>query len=587
MKVVNQNNAKVVFGNCSFNVDSGEFSDGTQTVRLEPQIGKLLVYLYCNQNKVISKNELIESLWESRVVSDHAFNRCLSLLRRTLNQDNRDAYIKTVPKRGYIASFPLANEDSTRLDTIDKAIHSHSKRMSLRKVSVAIISMCILSFAAIYVLQQHTEDTVHTSLSPSSQSQVAYVPTENMTAYRLYRDALYQVEQEGLSMSSPEYLNMLEEVVSIDPNFVRAKSELVALYSYLDFKRSPKRYVEKAEAGLAKIASLSPNSADFYYAQAAYIYYIVEDFNKAYSIINLAESLNNDDIRVLKMKLYIERRLNNYEALIRTLKAIRILEPSNPKWTEGILRALSVLQDYDAMQIEIETYHAHAVLQTGEIDFYHHLLDFRYHRDLSIFQSATARSCQHANQIHCGWIAHIANRDYQQALALFKDIDLNIPFYKFRSSHRLKMFTLWLKDQDHYLDGFIPIWLSEFEKFHQGNQFRVNAPLRTEDMVLLAVSGRQELALKSIDQYFQQFPIDWAERIISRSEICRILGMMGDSEKTVQCIEEGIEQGSLIYPFLEHYLPFYDAVRDTPRFMAMVQYIDGDAMKNDAIALTK
>jgi TolB-like protein/tetratricopeptide (TPR) repeat protein len=97
---------QIAFGRWCFTTDTGDLSDGESTTRLEPQVAKLLEYFLTHQNVVISRDELIESVWEKRIVSDDAINRCVSILRQTLSPDSKQTYIETVIRKGYLAHFP-------------------------------------------------------------------------------------------------------------------------------------------------------------------------------------------------------------------------------------------------------------------------------------------------------------------------------------------------------------------------------------------------------------------------------------------------------------------------------------------------
>ena len=99
---------QIIFGHWCFSADAGDLYDGETSTRLEPQVAKLLAFFLANQNKVISRDELISSVWENRVVSDDAINRCVSILRQTLSPDDKQAYIETVVRKGYLAHFPPA-----------------------------------------------------------------------------------------------------------------------------------------------------------------------------------------------------------------------------------------------------------------------------------------------------------------------------------------------------------------------------------------------------------------------------------------------------------------------------------------------
>jgi DNA-binding winged helix-turn-helix (wHTH) protein len=75
--------------------------DGTIT-RLEPKAMEVLVCLAEHAGNVVSKEQLIGKVWTDLFVSDDVLTRCISDLRRALD-DNPKApqVIETIPKRGY------------------------------------------------------------------------------------------------------------------------------------------------------------------------------------------------------------------------------------------------------------------------------------------------------------------------------------------------------------------------------------------------------------------------------------------------------------------------------------------------------
>jgi len=80
-------------------------ADGVAT-RLEPRVSDLLLYFLDNPDRLVSRDELLAAVWKGRPVSDDTINRAISILRQALNTPDRQAIVRTVPRRGYIASFP-------------------------------------------------------------------------------------------------------------------------------------------------------------------------------------------------------------------------------------------------------------------------------------------------------------------------------------------------------------------------------------------------------------------------------------------------------------------------------------------------
>lgn len=107
----------------------------------------MLAYLLANQERVVGRDELIEHVWFNRIVSDDPINRSISILRSALTPDDRQAFIKTVPRKGYIARFPMVEmpvEDTPAADTAGNA-----KRLRPGLI-LAVGLLCVLAFLLAY-----------------------------------------------------------------------------------------------------------------------------------------------------------------------------------------------------------------------------------------------------------------------------------------------------------------------------------------------------------------------------------------------------------------------------------------------------
>jgi TolB-like protein/Flp pilus assembly protein TadD len=68
----------------------------------------LLVCLAAGRGRVLSKDEIIEQVWEGRIVSDEALSVAVHSLRRALGDSARNSrYIETIPGRGYRWAEPV------------------------------------------------------------------------------------------------------------------------------------------------------------------------------------------------------------------------------------------------------------------------------------------------------------------------------------------------------------------------------------------------------------------------------------------------------------------------------------------------
>ena len=59
-----------LFDDHALDADRRELRRGRRAVAVEPQVFDLLVYLVENRDRVVSKDDLIASVWGGRIVSD-------------------------------------------------------------------------------------------------------------------------------------------------------------------------------------------------------------------------------------------------------------------------------------------------------------------------------------------------------------------------------------------------------------------------------------------------------------------------------------------------------------------------------------
>ncbi|HEX6000482.1 MAG TPA: AAA family ATPase [Hyphomicrobiaceae bacterium] len=78
-------------------------------IKLRPKTFEVLRYLVENPQRVVTKEEVIASIWSGVTVNEEALTRCISELRRALG-DEAQQIVKTAPKRGYLLDVPTTPE---------------------------------------------------------------------------------------------------------------------------------------------------------------------------------------------------------------------------------------------------------------------------------------------------------------------------------------------------------------------------------------------------------------------------------------------------------------------------------------------
>lgn len=90
-----------LFENFSLNEDRQELRRGDELVAVEPQVFDLLQYLIENRERVVSKDDLIENVWDGRIVSDSTLTSRITSARQAVGDNGEDQrLIRTVARKG-------------------------------------------------------------------------------------------------------------------------------------------------------------------------------------------------------------------------------------------------------------------------------------------------------------------------------------------------------------------------------------------------------------------------------------------------------------------------------------------------------
>lgn len=90
------------FGNYTLDTDRCELRDGAVRVALEPQVFSVLNYLVQERSRIVTRGDLIATIWNGRLVSDSTINSRIAAARRVIGDRGRlQGLIRSFPRRGY------------------------------------------------------------------------------------------------------------------------------------------------------------------------------------------------------------------------------------------------------------------------------------------------------------------------------------------------------------------------------------------------------------------------------------------------------------------------------------------------------
>ena len=110
-------------------LDSGQMilSKGAEVLQLPPKVLETLLALVKHHGEVVTKQQLMETVWPDSFVEEANLTQNVFLLRRVLGKTDRgEEYIQTLSRRGYRMSVPVT--DVKRADDLEDGAHLFERR---------------------------------------------------------------------------------------------------------------------------------------------------------------------------------------------------------------------------------------------------------------------------------------------------------------------------------------------------------------------------------------------------------------------------------------------------------------------------
>ena len=93
---------RYLFESYAFDTNRRELHRGADLITMTPQVFDLLDYLIRNRERVVSKDDLIDAIWDGRIVSDAALTTRLNAARKAIGDSGEEQrLIKTLPRKGF------------------------------------------------------------------------------------------------------------------------------------------------------------------------------------------------------------------------------------------------------------------------------------------------------------------------------------------------------------------------------------------------------------------------------------------------------------------------------------------------------
>jgi TolB-like protein len=214
-----------VFGEYSLDPDRRELTNAIKPIALGPRVFDLLLYLVRHRERVVSKEELLDTVWGGRIVSESTVTSHINAVRKAIGDNGLDQrLVRTVARKGFrfVANVRESNLPG-KLGKSDQVLSGANRPLGLvipEKPSIA--AMPFLNLSGDPEQEYFTDGVVEDIIAALSRVSWLFVIGRNSSF--IYKGRLVDVKQVSSELGV-RYL--LEGSVRKATNRVRITSQLV------------------------------------------------------------------------------------------------------------------------------------------------------------------------------------------------------------------------------------------------------------------------------------------------------------------------------------------------------------------------
>ena len=211
-------------------------ADGAETT-LRPKTLELLLLLTRQAGRLVSRAEILDTIWAGVNVTDDSITQCVGEIRRALGEEA--ARLKTVPRRGYLLEGPVTAADGSAAIAEPPAADPPARR-PVPRLAVAGVSLAAAAWLLAWLLSPSqppapaatAAPALTAAATPRPDPDAPEPPSAAEQSMALWREGRAVLRSSGRIVETRLQARALfERAIELDPNNFRALSEAAFTYT--------------------------------------------------------------------------------------------------------------------------------------------------------------------------------------------------------------------------------------------------------------------------------------------------------------------------------------------------------------------
>jgi DNA-binding winged helix-turn-helix (wHTH) protein/tetratricopeptide (TPR) repeat protein len=361
-----ENTGLYEFGEFRLDANDRTLTRSGTAIPLAPKALDTLEILVTRHGTVISKQELMTSLWPDAFVEESNLTQNIYTLRKALGNGTGSGHlIENVPRRGYrfngevrsvetsLAQSQSVSNAAPDPQLVPKARPFGSGALSFRRPAIA-------AGAALAVVATVTGIYFFVSLSRSAVLPVSAAQSHKPEAMQAYTRGTAILNRRGSDNRPEAAIDEFQKAVTIDPTFALAYAGLAEGFASAarreEFPASSELY-NKAKAAIQRSVSLDPNLSEAYGISGLVKRSADWDWAGAESDLRRAIQLNSKNARARQWLGQLLSSLSRHDEALSEIKIAYELDPIADYVVGARFPILEAKRDYDTALQESEKFH--------------------------------------------------------------------------------------------------------------------------------------------------------------------------------------------------------------------------------------